>query len=99
VEKPKRRDRYVAFEFSEPRLRREVAAAFHAAVANWPTVERPKLVLLEAGRGLVRCGHREKDDVVRLLNGLRAGSPAVAVRTVGTSGTIRRARMRYFSKP
>jgi len=99
VEKPKRRDRYVAFEFGDPRRAREVSAAFYAAVASWPREDRPSLVFIEGPRGLARCGHRHKDEVIRLLNGLRVGNPPVPVRTVGTSGTIRRARMRYFSKP
>ena len=32
----KRRDRYVAFEVSDPRRGREAVAAFHVAVASWP---------------------------------------------------------------
>jgi hypothetical protein len=94
----KRRDRYIVLDFSDPRHGRTVAAAFRAAVAAWPAGERPHLVFVEGGRALVRCGHRQKDEVVRFLNGLRVGNPPIAVRTVGTSGTIRRARLRYFSK-
>ena len=99
MEKPKRRDRYIAFEVPEPRLGGAVAAALHEAVASWPPAERPHVLFLEGRRGLVRCGHRQKEEVVRLLNGIRVGSPSAAVRTVGASGTIRRARMRYFVKP
>ena len=94
----KRRDRYVAFEVSDPRRGQEAVAAFHVAVASWPQTERPRLVFMERGRGLVRCGHREKDALVQLLNGLRPGNPPVEIHTVGTSGTIRAARARYFSK-
>ncbi len=99
MQKPKRRDRYVAFEFGDPRRAREVSAAFHAAVASWPKEDRPSLVFTERERGLARCGHRQKDEVIRLLNGLRVGNPPIPIRTVGTSGTIRAARSRYFSKP
>ena len=77
---------------------REVSIAFHAAVASWPKDERPSLVFIEGRRGLVRCGHLRQAEVVGLLNALRAGTPPVAVRTVGASGTIRAARTRYFSK-
>jgi len=98
VQRPKRRDRYIAFEVEDPRRVREVSVAFHVAVASWPKEERPSLVFIEGRRGLVRCGHLRKDEVVGLLNGLRAGSPPAAVRTVGASGTIRAARTRYFSK-
>jgi len=98
VQKPKRRDRYVAFEFGDPRRAREVSAAFHAALATWPREDRPSLIFIERARGLARCGHLHKDDLIRLLNGLRIGTPPLPVRTVGTSGTIRAARSRYFSK-
>ena len=95
----KRRDRYIAIEFSEPRRRRDVESAFRAAVATYPVPVRLQVIFLEKGRGLVRCGHREKDEVVRFLNGLTLGNPPVQVRTIGASGTIRAARTRYFSKP
>jgi len=99
VQRPKRRDRYIAFEFEDPRRARDVSGAFHVAAAPWPREDRPSLVFIEGRRGLVRCGHLRKDDVIRLLNGLRVGTPPVPVRTVGTSGTIRAARSRYFSNP
>ncbi|GEM_PF-6475061 len=99
MQKPKRRDRYIAFEFGDPRRAREVAAAFHAAAGSWPREDRPSLVFIERARGLARCGHLHKDEVIRLLNGIRIGNPPVPVRTVGTSGTIRAARSRYFFKP
>jgi len=99
VREPKRRDRYIAFEFPDPRRGREVAAAIHAAVGSWPASERPRLVFVEGRRGLVRCGHLQKDEVLRLVNALRVGDPPFEVRSVGTSGTIRAARSRYFSNP
>ena len=98
MERPKRRDRYIAFEAEDARRAREVASALHAAVSAWPKEERPSIVFIEGRRGLVRCGHLQKDDVVRLVNGLRVGNPPAPVRTVGTSGTIRAARSRYFIK-
>jgi RNase P/RNase MRP subunit POP5 len=96
VQRPKRRDRYIAFEFADPRLARDIAASFHETVASWPREDRPQLLFIEGRRGLVRCEHLVKDDVVRALNGLRVGDAAGLVRTVGASGTIRRARLRYF---
>lgn len=94
--KEKRRDRYIAFELSDSRLGRDFAAAFHEAVASRPKEDRPQLLFMEGRRGLVRCGHRAKDDVVRVLNELRIRDAAGQVRTVGASGTIRRAKLRYF---
>jgi len=98
VERPKRRDRYIAFEVEDPRRARGVASALQTAVAPWPREARPSIVFIQGVRGLVRCGHREKDAVIEILNSLEVGDPPVRVRTVGTSGTIRAARSRYFSK-
>jgi len=95
---PKRRDRYIAFELSDPQLGRDVRQALQAATATWPREDRPQVLFLEGRRGLVRCGHLKQADVVKLLNGLRLRSSEGAIRTIGASGTIRRARLRYFSK-
>lgn len=95
---PKRRDRYIAFELSDSRLGRDFATACHAATAAWPKEDRPQLLFIEGRRGLVRCGHRRKGEVIQVLNGLRIRDAMEAVRTIGTSGTIRRARLRYFAK-
>ena len=96
MQKPKRRDRYIAFELADPRLAQDVTASFRETVASWPREDRPQLLFIEGRRGLVRCGHLVKDDVVRALNGLRVRDAAGQVRTVGASGTIRRARLHYF---
>jgi RNase P/RNase MRP subunit POP5 len=97
VQRPKRRDRYIAFEVSDSRLTQDVAGAFREAVASWPRENRPQVLFIEGRRGLVRCGHLVKDEVVRVLNGLRVRDAEGHVRTIGASGTIRRAKMRYFS--
>ncbi len=99
MQKPKRRDRYIAFEFPEPRQGREVAGAIRAAFASRPSGERVEVILVAGRRGLVRCNHRQKDEVVQVLNAIRLGGSGILVRTVGASGTIRAARSRYFSKP
>ncbi len=99
MQRPKRRDRYIAFELADPHLARDLAAALRAAVSAWPREDRPQLLFIEGRRGLVRCGHLEKDEVVRVLNGLRVRDSTGQVRTIGASGTIRRARLRYFSRP
>ncbi len=95
---PKRRDRYIAFELVDPRLGRDVSQALHAATSTWPREDRPQLLFLEGRRGLVRCEHLKQADVVKLLNGLHLRGSEDAIRTIGASGTIRRARLRYFSK-
>ena len=99
MQRPKRRDRYIAFEFSETRLGRDVAAAIRAAFAGRPAGERAEIIFFAGRRGLVRCAHTQAEEVARALNAIRIGGSYVPVRTVGTSGTIRAARARYFSKP
>ncbi|MEK6838411.1 MAG: hypothetical protein AABY08_01560 [Candidatus Thermoplasmatota archaeon] len=93
-----RRDRYVAFELGEPGHGREFATGLHAAVASWPKEDRPRLLFIEGRCGLVRCDQFTKDAVVRLLNAMRLPGPTPSVQTLGTSGTIRRARTKYFRK-
>ncbi len=69
---------------------RRQARTFHREVKPW-------LVLMEGNRGLLRCAHTHRDEAVRLLRSLEnpegLGRP---VRTLGTSGTIRKARERYL---
>ncbi len=99
MQRPKTRDRYIAVELAEPRLGRDLAAALRDAVASWPKEDRPQVLFVEGRRGLVRCEHLVKDEVVRVLNALRVRDAEGQVRTIGASGTIRRARLRYFSPP
>ena len=64
----------------------------------------PYLTAYEGGRGIVRCGHLHRDDTLKILAGLDLpgppGSPSgVSVRTVLTSGTIRKAKLRLSISP
>ena len=99
MQRPKKRDRYIAVELADRRLARDLGAALRDAVASWPKEDRPQVLFVEGRRGLVRCEHLVKDEVVRVLNALRVRDVEGQVRTIGASGTIRRARLRYFSPP
>lgn len=82
------RNRYIAFVVAPPADRRALLAALRESP------ERLHLVEYADGRGLVQCAHTAKDATVAFLSGLRVGD--ATVRTVGTSGTIRRAKRKYL---
>ena len=91
------RFRYVVFRVEPAATRAAFAEAVRTACEAIPGPVAPSLVLYHAGAGLVRCGHRQKDSVIAALNGItQVGTRAAAVRTVGTSGTIRKAREKYL---
>jgi RNase P/RNase MRP subunit POP5 len=67
-----------------------IAAAFAGRI--------PRIVEFRRNSGIVRCLNSTKDETIRALNAMRAiGRTNVIVRTVGTSGTIRKAREKYLS--
>ncbi len=71
--------------------------ALREASLGLPEASRPWLVALEGGQGIVRCPHTAKEEAIRMLQGIRrVGGAPVRVRTLGTSGTIRRARRKYM---
>ena len=90
------RFRYVVFQIesevsvSEEAMVVALAAAFPGRV--------PKLVVFQRDSGIVRCLNTTKDETIRRLNAMRAiDKRPVVVRTIGTSGTIRKAREKYLS--
>ncbi len=88
------RYRYIAFRVEGPRpfSRDEVLEAFH----RMP--DRPWLVDFRGDEGLVRATNLDRDATVRNLTALDAiAGERVRVTTLGTSGTIRRAREKYLS--
>ena len=96
------RNRYVAFRIGG--AQRPSAAGFaevlRAASALALPEDRPRLVFLEGDRGLVRCRHTAKAATIARLQALnREVEGAFRVETLGTSGTIRRARRKYLEAP
>jgi RNase P/RNase MRP subunit POP5 len=54
---------------------------------------RPKLIDFDGRAGIIRCSHTGRDELVDILNSLTVVSgAAVQVKTVKTSGTLRKAR-------
>lgn len=93
------RHRYIAFEVQGgfPPSTQEVIQALRRQAQAFPREVKPWLVFMEGSKGLLRCAHTHREEAVRLLRSLEApeglGRP---VRTLGTSGTIRKARERFL---
>lgn len=86
------RNRYVAFVVAPPVDKPRLVSALKSA----PGPDRPWLIEYDGARGLVRCAHTAKDATIEFLNALRVG--ASRIRTIGTSGTIRKAREKFLAR-
>ncbi|MFQ5986098.1 MAG: Rpp14/Pop5 family protein [Thermoplasmata archaeon] len=96
------RNRYIAFriEGGEDLQAGEVKAALTEASWHEPKEARPWLVRFRTGAGIVRVSHLHKDTALRLLRSLqRIAARRVTVRTLGTTGTVRRAIRKYLEPP
>ncbi|MBI4416505.1 MAG: hypothetical protein HY557_05945 [Euryarchaeota archaeon] len=82
------RQRYIAFVVTPPVPKARLTTALRDAG------DRVRLVEYDGARGLVQCAHTAKDATIALLNGLPLGD--ATVRTLGTSGTIRKARAKFL---
>jgi len=57
----------------------------------------PGLIYFDGRYGILRCPHTAKDATITTLNSIREAAPkTMTVRTLGTSGTIRRARSKFI---
>jgi len=93
------RFRYIAFCVDPAASRAAVAEAVRSSCERIPGPVSPSLIVYRDGGGLVRCGHIQKDSVIAALNGIvRVGHGAGVVRTLGTSGTIRKATEKFLSR-
>ncbi len=93
------RIRYIAFRVEPAAPRAAVAEAVRIACEGIPGPVSPSLIVYRDGGGLVRCGHLQKDSVIAALNGImHVGHGGAVVRTVGTSGTIRKASEKFLSR-
>jgi len=93
------RFRYIAFRVEPAAPRAAVAEAVRTACEGIPGLVSPSLIVYGNGGGLVRCGHLQKDSVIAAMNGItRVGHGGAVVRTLGTSGTIRKATEKFLSR-
>lgn len=72
-------------------------AALHEASIRLPKEDRPWLIHFREGKGIVRCSHVAKEEVIEALRSISSiGSREVTLRTLGTSGTVRGAMEKYI---
>lgn len=97
------RKRYIAFKVHSPRLilRNEFKVAIKGKISDRNTLNRikPWLTVFNDNEGILRCSHSAKDEAIELLNSIKViGREKVGVRveTLGTSGTIKKAKRRYL---
>lgn len=96
------RRRYIVFEIDAPRKveRWEFIKSLerHASIMEMDTEKggRPWLTSFHDNRGILRCSHTDKEQVIQLLNEItEVGENSelkVTVRTIKTSGTIKKAK-------
>ncbi len=94
------RRRYIAFEVIGDRSKGDVLRAVSSLRAGQPESDRAlvKLVLYDASsqKGLLRCGHRQLDEIKASMVGAGGGAKKASFRTVGVSGTIRAAKRKFL---
>jgi len=94
------RRRYIAFEVisGEPVDPMELKRTLRSETSRLG-IEAPKLIQYENKRGIVRCGHTDKEMVIRLLQEIdELDGKMVRVKCLLTSGTIKTLRDRLFKK-
>lgn len=99
------RKRYIAFKVHSPRIisRNEFIAAIREYILSkndWNRI-KPWLTIFENNEGILRCVHTNKDEAIHLLTSINAVGKEkipVNVETLGTSGTIKKAKRNYLGK-
>ncbi|UCG69123.1 MAG: hypothetical protein JSV09_15280 [Thermoplasmata archaeon] len=99
------RKRYIAFQITAPRIisRNEFISAIREKEKDEGNQEdvRPWLTVFENNKGILRCAHTNKEKAMRLLVSIKSiGRDKVPVKvvTLGTSGTIKKAKRRYMDR-
>lgn len=57
-------------------------------------IEEPRVIQFDGVKGIVRCAHIQKEETVEALGERKNG---IVVKTLSTSGTLRKLRERYFN--
>jgi RNase P/RNase MRP subunit POP5 len=92
------RNRYIAFEIESNRIIGK-AEFIKMLAQHFPEPKRPWLIYLNNNKGIVRCAHTNKEYTIsNILNVTAIANVAVKIRTIGTSGTIKKTFKKYFKK-
>lgn len=97
----RQRRRYIAFEVAGNGSKGDVLRAVSSLRASQSKADRAlvKLVLYDANsrRGLLRCGHRQLDEIKASMAGAEGGPKRMLFRVRGVSGTIRAAKRKFLT--
>ena len=99
VVKDKRgRRRYIAFALSQggPITKSGLVTLLREA-SREREIEEPRVIQFDGVKGIVRCSHLLKDETLDILGSLGGRSDGIEVRTLSTSGTLRKLREQYFN--
>lgn len=91
-----KRQRYIAFIIENGRTdRRRMINALRKNFNHKEYDEiSPWLTVFTGDKGIVRCNHYGKDRALKILNSISVGGGKI--RTITTSGTIKKAKERLF---
>jgi len=97
------RRRYIAFEIIGAEMRRnDVVKALDLTFRGVPDLELNKVLLklvfyeVDSKRGLLRCGHKQVDEVKAIITGKEIGNKKASFKVLGISGTIKAARRKFL---
>lgn len=96
------RRRYIAFESMGRASVSNVLQTINFLRASKPKVEQSmvKLVLYDerSRRGLLRCGHKQVDEIKASMSGAgEIGAEMISFKVLGVSGTIRAAKRKFLA--
>lgn len=103
IKKPKRR--YITFKVHSPKIlsRKEFISAIRQNISGkeaWDKMQ-PWLTVFQDNEGILRCNRNEVDKAKELLISIKSVGREqipVTVETLGTSGTIKKAKGKYLSE-
>lgn len=92
------RKRYIAFELVEgPELTRSrLSRALDGRLRKEFPGSRIEVILIVEGKGILRTDHRSAERTIEVLNEFDMPADGFKLRTLKTSGTIRKLKKRYF---
>lgn len=99
VVKDKRgRRRYIAFSLTQggPITKSGLISMLRESCRERGIVE-PRLIQFDGEKGIVRCPHTLKDETIEVLCSVGGGEGGIEIRTISTSGTLKKLRDEHFS--
>ncbi|NYT11737.1 MAG: hypothetical protein GKC03_04200 [Methanomassiliicoccales archaeon] len=99
VVKDKRgRRRYIAFVLTQggPITKSGLITLLREASREY-RIEEPRVIEFDGTKGIVRCGHLLKEETLAILGSFSERKDGIEVKTLSTSGTLRKLREQYFN--